>query len=544
MTEPLLPDDKNDTSEPTPAKLHKPKANLTTEADRIMAAAKELERKRQVLKDERVRLNRAKEALKIANGTSGLVDAGRISEVEATLATLVKSKDIFWQPHEGPQTWFLQASEDEVLFAGGRGSGKSDCLIADPLRYCGNPRFKGLVIRRTMPELRDLISRAKYLYPKAFPGVKWREQEKTFTFPHGGKIEFGYCESMDDAMRYQGQQYCWLGVDEVTQYGDEKIIDSIIPSLRSPDESLPIFIRYTCNPGGPGRRWVKERFVDLGPANTKVTLTVNYGSDEKPQLYQKTRRWIHSTVEDNPSLGDRYKANLASITDTVKKAQWLAGNWDIGDGTAFPEFSRMKHVVAPFQIPSGWRKFRGCDWGYGSLAVVEWIALDYDNNVYVYREFVANGPTASTKLNGLEFAKEVVAREVGENVHYGYLDSSVWSNRGEVSEPIAETMISAGCRWLPADRSPGSRISRKMVLHNFLAMDKLKIFNTCPEIIKELCNLTLDKNNLEDVDTTQNDHAYDALTYVLASLPNPGINYSRFTEYHDAPIVVNVNVGM
>lgn len=535
------------------------KAQLQRQKDFLRTRHKSLEKKQHKvtnmhkrLFDERKALKKHKEALKVAE-KGGIYEEGSVSD-DAELEEYIKDKEVGWEAHPGPQTWFLQANEDEVLFSGGRGSGKSDCLIADPLRYVGNPRFSGLIIRRTMPELRELIARAKLLYSKVFPNVKiWKEQEKCFTFPSGARLEFGYCESVDDAMRYVGQQYCWLGVDEVTQYGDEKIIDSIIPSLRSPDESLPIYIRYTCNPGGPGRRWVKERFIDKGESNSKITLEFE---DMEGNKYYKTRKWIHSTIDDNPSLGIRYKATLAAIPDAVRRAQWLAGNWDAADGTAFPEFKSEIHVIKPFPIPNSWKKFRACDWGYGSLAVVEWLAVDNDRNIYVYREFVANG-NSGTKLTADKFAIEVLNREVGENIRYGYLDSSVWANRGEVGETVADTMLNMGCSWIPSDRSPGSRVARKLLLHNYLAVKevinetgipvktaKIKVFDTCKELIKELQSLTVDKNNSEDVDTDLEDHAYDALTYGLASLPNPDVPFQNFIGLSSPPVVVNTDTGM
>src|SRR5580692_1590229 len=98
-------------------------------------------------------------------------------------------RKVIWKPFEGPQTDFLSADEDEVLFSGGRGSGKSDAFLVDPLRYVHLPYFRALILRRTMPALKDLIRGAKELYFQAFPTVKWREQEKMFVFPSGASID-------------------------------------------------------------------------------------------------------------------------------------------------------------------------------------------------------------------------------------------------------------------------------------------------------------------------------------------------------------------
>lgn len=526
------------------------KAELLANRKKKIEARTELLHNRQVnLILDRGYLAEERDAVAILAGDKrGILDEGLLLRTNTT--ELVDDKKVIWKPYPGPQTDFLAATEDEVLFSGGRGRGASDCLLVDPLRYCSKAKFVGLLIRRTMPELRDIISRAKVLYPKIYPGVKWKEMEKIFFFPSGAKIEFGYCESMDDAMRYLGQEYCWLGVDELTQYGDEKIIDSIIPSLRSSDPTIPISIRFTTNPSGPGRRWVAERFIDAGPVNTRITLTYNYGTEDEPELYIRTRRWIHGTMKDNGSLGAKYKAQLAAIPDPVRREQWMNGGWDLDDDSAFPDFKKELHVIEPFPIPNSWRKLRGCDWGYGSLAACLWLAIDYDKNVYVYREFTANGPKNPDKLTADKFAAKVLELERNENVQYGYLDSSVWSTRGEVGETVADTMMKMGCRWIPSDRSNGSRVAGKLLFHNYLAPDpltkkpRIKIFSTCKTLIKELSSLSLDAKNTEDVDTRKDDHLWDSLRYALASLPNPGVNYQSFFSQSAPPILVNTEIGM
>ena len=100
---------------------------------------------------------------------------------------VVNGKPVLFRPNPGPQTEFLEASEDTVLFAGARGGGKSYALIIDPLRYADNKNFRALILRKTMPELRQLIGWAKDIYLQAFPGTRWKEQEKSFVFPSGAK---------------------------------------------------------------------------------------------------------------------------------------------------------------------------------------------------------------------------------------------------------------------------------------------------------------------------------------------------------------------
>ena len=76
-----------------------------------------------------------------------------------------KAQRVIFQPNPGPQTEFLSAGEQEVLYGGAAGGGKSFAMLADPVRYLNNPSFRGLLVRRSTEELRELISVSKQIYP-------------------------------------------------------------------------------------------------------------------------------------------------------------------------------------------------------------------------------------------------------------------------------------------------------------------------------------------------------------------------------------------
>ena len=437
-----------------------------------------------------------------------------IDSAPKTVQEHLKSQDVIFKPNNGPQTQFLAASEREVFYGGARGGGKSYAMLVDPLRYCSKTHHRALLIRRTMPELRDLISKSQLLYSKAYPGAKWREQEKEWRFPSGAKIEFGYAENMTDVLRYQGQSYTWIGIDELPQYPSPDIYNFLRSSLRSVDKDIPVYLRATGNPGNIGSQWVKEMFVDPAEPNTAFEIKI----DTPVGVKTITRRFIPAKLQDNPYLmqTDDYYAMLASLPD-IQKKQFLDGDWDAYEDSAFPEFSRSVHVVEPFEIPKGWYRFRAADWGYSSPACVLWFAVDYNNNLWVYRELYTSKITADI------FARKVIELESGEYIQYGVLDSSTWAKRGDVGPSIAETMIQQGCRWRQSDRSPKSRISGKLEIHKRLSMNGkepgLRVFNNCRNLIRTITTLPVDDKNPEDVDTNAEDHAYDALRYGCMSRP-------------------------
>lgn len=492
------------------AELRKKLAPARKRAEKKELAARKLE---QMISGERTNIRK----------DSNIVTDEEIGNLPEQIKEDILEEDvnIVFKPNPGPQTDFLAATEKEVLYGGARGGGKSYSLIVDPLRYCHRGNHRALIIRRTMPELRDMIAHAHNLYRKAFPEVKWREQEKVFTFPSGARIEFGYAENEQDAMRYQGQAYTWIGIDEIGLYPSDRILTLLKGSLRSVDTEIPTYIRLTCNPGGAGMSWLKEQYVDAAPWNTEFKVPIEQPNGTVDYI---TRRFIPAKLSDNPYLNQTvdYRNMLLSLPDKLKK-MWLEGRWDIIEGAAFEEFDPAIHVVEPFDMPSNWPRFRSCDWGFSTNFCVLWMAVDYENVIHVYREFYGKGLTADV------FALRVRQLEQSEHVQYGVMDSSVWARRGDVGPPVPEVMRMNGCIWRPSDRTAGSRKNGKMEIHRRLRIfndllteqptAKLKIFRTCRNLIRTLPMLPLDSNDMEDIDTKAEDHAYDALRYGLMSRP-------------------------
>ena len=394
-----------------------------------------------------------------------------------------------------------------------------------------------------MPELRELIDRAKTMYYQIVPSVQWKVKENLFQFPSGAKIEFGYLDSENDLEKYRGQEFTCILVDEISQLPYYEWYYKLKASLRSSDPTLRPYSRSTSNPTGVGRDWVKEYFrVGDCPPNT----TIREVFDTPIGKVVNTKKWIHSTVFDNPDLlaaNPQYVAQLMATTPALRKA-WLDGDWDAIEGAAFQEFDKAVHVCEPFTIPADWPRVKGSDYGYKDGASCIWIAIDPVTGInYVYREFYCNQRNADIKdrYDGVKFSKKVKALEEGEYVKYGVLDSSVWSSRGQSGPSIAEDMIKAGVKWRPSDKGPGSRVAGKNKIHQMLKVDEftgkpsLMFFSNCFQCIKSMAGIPICSNNPEDVDTDSPlDCVYDALRYVLMSRPTS--NYTSWTSTPPVPI--------
>ena len=474
------------------------------------------------------RLDAKRDSLNASKDTLNKLEKKTVNKVitEDTLDKVSKSlkqeveENVIFKANEGPQTDFLAAPERDVLYGGAAGGGKSYAMLIDPLRFAHRAAHRALILRRSMPELRELIDKSRELYPKAFPGSKYKEVEKLWNFPSGAKVEFGFLERDADVYRYQGQAYSWIGFDEITHLPTEFGWNYLASRLRTTDPEISTYMRCTANPGGVGATWVKKRYVDPHPPNESFK-----GDDNL------TRKFIPARLDDNPYLAEdgRYEEMLKALPPTQRK-QLLEGNWDVNEGAAFTEFDLDVHVVTPFEIPISWERVKGIDYGYASESSCIWGAVDSsDGTLIIYRELYQKG------LTGEDLGHKITQMELSDPYSVqGVLDTAAWARTGTTGPTVGESLIRAGHKLRRADKN---RIQGKVQIHEYLKVQqsgrpRLQIFNTCPNLIRELQSIPLDRSNPEDVDTHAPDHAYDALRYLIMSRPRIQDSFSRIRNLH------------
>ena len=479
---------------------------------------REIQKLRKKLENKAYKLSKKKEAIakvqqaeqQNPNDKKGTVlDSKEFDTLPQSVKDLIAEDEtrIVFKPNSGPQTDFLAAGEQDVLYGGSAGGGKSYAMLVDPLRYMHLKEHRALLLRKSMPELRELIDKSRELYPKAFVGAKFREVEKTWRFPSGASLEFGYLDRDADVYRYQGQSYTWIGIDELTQYPTEFPLQYLQSRLRTTNNQIQCYIRCTANPGGVGGHWVKKRYLDPSPPNESFI-----GQDKI------TRKFIPARLEDNPFLAadGKYEQMLMSLPP-VQRKQLLEGNWDVAEGAAFVEFDYDTHCIDPFELPRHWERVKGIDYGYAAESACIWAAIDpSDETLIVYRELYQKGLTGEDlALRIFEFEKE---DRLSVN---GVLDGAAWARTGSTGPTVGEVLSRAGHKLRRADKN---RIQGKIQIHERLKIadngrPKMQIFKTCPNLIRELQSIPLDPNKPEDVDTKASDHAYDALRYLVMSRP-------------------------
>ena len=445
--------------------------------------------------------------------------------------------NVIWKP-QPVQARFLRRSEYEALYGGAAGGGKSEALVMEALRQVHIPHYRALILRKTYPELSELIGKSLSYYPRVFPRAKFNETRHRWTFPSGATVEFGAMHRTQDKLKYQGRAWDYIAFDELTHFTWEEY--SYLFSRNRPNgPGTRVYMRATANPGGIGHGWVKERFITAAPPGTRIISEMDIKRpDGSKETVTRDRVFIPAKVYDNRILlknDPNYIASLSLMPEAERRAL-LDGDWDSFSGQVFTEWRddpahyddrRETHVIRPFEVPSEWPVYRGFDWGYSRPFSVGWWAIGPDGCMYRIRELYGCAvdkygqivPNTGVKWTPGQLAVKI--REIehddpnlaGRRIH-GIADPAIWDSSG--GESIADIMERAGVYF---DKADHARISGKMQIHNRLAFDEdgkamLYVFSGCRQFIRTMPTLVYDESNVEDVDTDCEDHIYDETRYV------------------------------
>lgn len=450
---------------------------------------------------------------------------------------------VVWAPQTGPQKVLIDCGLPEIFYGGTRGGGKTDGVLGKwglkALQY--GAKFNAMMFRRTATAAEDAIERSKQIYAPL--GGRFNSSSLRWRMPGGGRVGFGYLDTISDADAWQGRNLTDAWVEEVGQYPSAAPIDRLQAVLRSA-AGVPTQLILTGNPGGAGQHWVRERYcLHPFPSAPLVQRRTLPNSEVFPVAV------IPSRLQDNRILlanDPGYVARLYQVGSAALVAAWLDGDWSKVESAFFDKWSEARNVVEPFTVPKDWLRFRSADWGYASPFSVGWWAVVSDpyearsltgaplilprGCIVRYREWYGLTKAGEgARLDAPDVGRGIVERESGERAEYGVLDPSAFrvSSGPSIGEQINDVLMGAGLA--PFDPADNTRVAGNGALNGWAQMRSrlagdatgpmAVCFSGCRDSIRTIPALQHDRARMEDLDTDAEDHAADDWRYGCSSRP-------------------------
>lgn len=480
-------------------------------------------------------------------------------------------KRVVWAPLPGSQSLALSCPCNHILYEGTRGPGKTDAQVMYFRRYVGlgyGSFWRGIVFDREYKNLDDVVSKAMRWFPQFEDGAKFHTSKGDYrwVWPTGEQLLFRSIKRKEDYWNFHGQEFPFIGWNELTKYPTSELYDSMMscnrcsflpsehsPNPKSPMPEIPLVVFSTTNPYGPGHNWVKSRFVDVAEPGVVIKSTINVFNPrtQKREDVTKTQVRLFGSYRENRFLSPLYVAELEREKDTNRRKAWLEGDWDIVAGGAFDDlWDRNVHVLPRFKVPKTWRVDRSLDWGSSRpFSVGYWAEANGDEATlpdgrkfcpvrgslvrvfgwYGSKEF---GTNVGLKLTSRDVGLGILLRDkqlleqgwIETPVRPGPADNSIYDVADTGSDSIAKKMGDVGVHWTPSDKSPGSRKNGLELMRTRLQASITKegpgiyFMDVCREALSTLPVLPRDPDDPDDVDTEAEDHVYDEVRYrVLAS---------------------------
>jgi hypothetical protein len=487
---------------------------------------------------------------------------------------------VVWTPLAGSQEMLMSCPCNYILLEGTRGPGKTDGQLMKFRRYVGlgyGQFWRGVIFDREYKNLDDLISKSLRYFPNFGDGARFlsSKSDLKWVWPTGEELMFRQVKALSDYWKHHGQEYPFMGFNELTKFPTPELPDMLMSCNRSSfrpedhpqymeDDSRPYFLPElplircdTTNPFGAGHQWVKRRYIDVAPPGKVVRIKTNVFNPRTKQREDivKTQVRLFGSYKENKYLSPEYIAELEGITHPARRKAWLWGDWDIVSGGAIGDlWDEQVHVAERFIIPKGWKVDRSFDWGQAKPFSVGWWAEANgeeaqvrmaDGKIYswappagtlirIFEWYGHEGELGSNK--GLRLTDRAVAKGIkkiddmlfedgwiSERVRPGPADNMIFdvkpTDNEFVPESIAKVHEQEGVMWERSDKSKGSRKNGLSLIRERLQASidfeepGIYVMRNCVATLALLPGIQTDELDPDDVDSESEDHIYDEVRY-------------------------------
>src|SRR6266446_4864936 len=439
------------------------------------------------------------------------------------------------------QEQFHRSRAKYRLFGGAAGPGKTKALLWEAIRQAQFvPRSDSLLLRRTYPELESsLLAYFRRDVPRSMYR-RYNEAKHIVTWHNGSTTRFGYCRNENDVYQYQGAEFLFIGLDELTHF-TLKQWQFLTSRNRCPVPKSFACMAGASNPGNIGHAWVKALWVDRVPPP----------GFERPELYdERDYDFVRAKLADNPIYAHdaAYHRTLEALPEHLRRA-FLEGDWNVFAGQYFDVFEFGRHTVRAeeLRLEPWWPRWISIDWGFQHPSAVYWHCavpgtvaqafrpeafssavetdtrarkdltpegVSYSNapRIVTYREFVQNG------LSPRMLAQAIAERSGREHITEIFLSPDAFAHRtseSSIAEQLGDVLIANGLpRPTPAD---DDRIGGWQLMYQMLESNAWLITETCPKLIECIPQLVRDDRRQEDIRKVEGDDSADAARYGLVS---------------------------
>jgi PBSX family phage terminase large subunit len=245
--------------------------------------------------------------------------------------------------------------------------------------------------------------------------------------------------------------------------------------------------------------------------------------------YRRQYKLIKAPSTENKHLPDGYIESLKAAWSEDRIKREIDGSFDAFEGMVYHEFRRDVHVIKPFRIPQDWPRYIGIDHGYRNPSAWVWVAVGPDGELYAYKEYYER-----EKLIG-DVCSDVMKLNAYDKIIDACIDPSTKARRGARGESDYDEYVRCLPREFPLtmarnDKTLGiNRVKEYLKINPANNKPLLYIFDTCDNLLEEMTQYRYQeqqsgqehKKAEKEEPYKVNDHALDALRYVVMLMPEP-----------------------